>query len=78
VADAYINAVAEKKRNLGSRNRPSSCRQHMPEANRITHAIRTSLKAEDKLSKERVVKAWIPAQLTDAQKADADQYDRVI
>src|SRR5208282_2015378 len=40
------------------------------EANRITLAIRDGLKAKGKLKDERIVTGWIPAHLTDAQKAD--------
>jgi hypothetical protein len=45
------------------------------EANRITDAIRASLKTQGKLTNERMVQAWVPAHLTDVQKADPTQYD---
>ncbi len=44
------------------------------EAARITDAIRAGLKARGKIGQEHVVVAWIPAHLTDAQKADATEY----
>ena len=45
------------------------------EADRITQAIRAGLKAQGKLGEERIVKAWVPTHLTDAQKADPTQYE---
>ena len=45
------------------------------EANRITDAIRAGLKAQGKLGEERIVTGWVPAHLTDAQKADATEYE---
>ena len=45
------------------------------EGDRITQAIRSGLKAKGALGKERLVAAWVPAHLTDAQKADATEYE---
>ncbi|MGE3807900.1 MAG: hypothetical protein AB7K24_24815 [Gemmataceae bacterium] len=45
------------------------------EAAWITAAIRSGLKEQGKLSEERIVKAWVPAHLTDAQKTDATEYE---
>jgi len=45
------------------------------EGDRITDAIRDGLKAKGKLGKERVVNAWIPSHLTDAEKADPTVYE---
>jgi len=45
------------------------------EGDRITHAIRVGLKVQGKLGKERIVNAWVPNHLTDAQKADATEYE---
>jgi hypothetical protein len=45
------------------------------EAARITGAIRSLLKAQGKLKDERILDAWIPAQLTAAQKCDAASYE---
>jgi conjugative relaxase-like TrwC/TraI family protein len=74
LAAAYIAAVAEKKRDGEHKSALVVSPTHA-EANRITDAIRNSLKAEGRIAKERVVKAWVPAHLTDAQKADPTQYD---
>jgi ATP-dependent exoDNAse (exonuclease V) alpha subunit len=74
LADAYLVAVAEKKRD----GRPKSALVVSPthaEADRITDAIRTGLKAQGKLGEERIVKGWVSAHLTDAQKADATEYE---
>jgi ATP-dependent exoDNAse (exonuclease V) alpha subunit len=74
LADAYLSAAAEKKRD----GKPKSALVVSPthaEANRITDAIRDGLKAKAKLRDERIVTGWIPAHLTDAQKADATEYE---
>jgi len=74
LADAYLAAAAEKKPN----GKPKSALVVSPthaEAGKITDAIRTGLKAKGKLGKERMVSGWVPAHLTDAQKADATQYE---
>jgi conjugative relaxase-like TrwC/TraI family protein len=74
LAGAYLAAVSEKRGD----GKPKSALVVSPthaEANKITDAIRSGLKAKGKLGKERIVNAWIPAHLTDAQKADATQYD---
>jgi conjugative relaxase-like TrwC/TraI family protein len=74
LAGAYLSAVAEKKRD----GTPKSALVVSPthtEASRVTAAIRDGLKEQGKLSKERIVKAWVPAHLTDAQKADPTQYE---
>jgi conjugative relaxase-like TrwC/TraI family protein len=75
LAEAYVSAVAEKKRGGEHKSALVVSPTHA-EANRITAAIRASLKAKGKLSKERVVKAWVPAYLTDPQKTDTTQYDK--
>jgi conjugative relaxase-like TrwC/TraI family protein len=74
LAAAYLSAVAEKKRG----DQPKSALVVSPthaEADRITEAIRAGLKAQGKLGKERMVNAWIPTHLTDAQKADPTEYE---
>jgi conjugative relaxase-like TrwC/TraI family protein len=74
LATAYLAAVAEKKKG----GRPKSALVVSPthaEGKRITDAIRAGLKAQGKLGKERLVDAWVPAQLTDAQKADPTVFD---
>jgi len=45
------------------------------EATRVTFAIREALKAEGKLTGEQVVTSYVPAHLTDAQKADPTEYE---
>jgi ATP-dependent exoDNAse (exonuclease V) alpha subunit len=74
MAAAYLSATAEKKRGGQAKSALVVSPTHA-EANRITEAIRDGLKAKGKLGKERIVKAWVPAHLTDAQKADPTQYD---
>jgi ATP-dependent exoDNAse (exonuclease V) alpha subunit len=74
LADAYLAAVAEKKRD----GRPKSALVVSPthaEADRITDAIRTGLKALGKLGDERIIKGWVPIHLTDAEKADTTEYE---
>ena len=74
LAAAYLSAAAEKKKD----GKPKSALVVSPthaEAARITQAIRDGLKAQGKLGKERMVTAWMPAHLTDAQKADATEYE---
>ncbi|NDF13350.1 MAG: hypothetical protein EB060_11120 [Proteobacteria bacterium] len=44
------------------------------EAARITDAIRAGLKAKGKIRDEHSFESWVPAHLTNAQKADATQY----
>ena len=74
LATAYLAAVAEKKRGGGEKSALVVSPTHA-EGNRITQAIRAGLKAQGKLGKERLVDAWVPAHLTDAQKADPTEYD---
>jgi ATP-dependent exoDNAse (exonuclease V) alpha subunit len=74
LAAAYLSAVAEKKRD----GTPKSALVVSPthaEGNRITEAIRDGLRAQGRLGKERIVKAWVPAHLTEAEKADPTQYE---
>ncbi len=74
LAEAYLAAVAEKKRGGAHKTALVVSPTHA-EANRITAAIRASLKVLGRLAKERIINAWVPAHLTDAQKADPTQYD---
>ncbi len=74
LATAYLAAVAEKKRGGVAKSALVVSPTHA-EGDRITQAIRAGLKAQGKLGKERLVDAWVPAHLTDAQKADATEYD---
>ena len=45
------------------------------EGDRIAQAIRDGLKAQGRLGKERIVNAWVPSHLTDAQKSDVTEYE---
>lgn len=74
LADAYLSAVAEKKKNGDYKSALVVSPTHA-EADRVTAAIRAGLAAEGRLSKERMAGAWVPTHLTDAQKADATEYE---
>lgn len=74
LADAYLTAVAEKKRGGEHKSALVVSPTHA-EANRITQAIREGLRARGTLQGEWVVPTWAPAHLTEAQKADPTQYD---
>jgi conjugative relaxase-like TrwC/TraI family protein len=74
LAAAYLSAAAENKSD-GKRKSALVVSPTHAEAKRITDAIRDGLKADRKLRKERVVTAWIPSHLTDAEKRDVTQYD---
>jgi ATP-dependent exoDNAse (exonuclease V) alpha subunit len=74
LAAAYLAAVAEKKRGGQAKSALVVSPTHA-EADRITQAIRAGLKAKGKLGEERIIKGWTPSHLTDAQKADATEYD---
>ena len=74
LADAYLAAVAEKKKNGEHKSALVVSPTHA-EGDRITQAIRDGLQAKGKLSKERMLTTWVPLHLTDPQKADATQYD---
>jgi conjugative relaxase-like TrwC/TraI family protein len=75
LATAYLEAVSEKKRNGEHKSALVVSPTHA-EGDRITAAIRQGLKAQGQLTGERVVTAWVPAHLTDAQKADPTEYER--
>ena len=64
-----------KRSGTERRSRRSSSVPTHAEAKRITDAIRDGLKAQGKLGKERVIAAWVPSHLTDAEKSDPTQYD---
>ena len=75
LADAYLAAVAEKKRNGEYKSALVVSPTHK-ELDRISDAIRAGLKAQGRLGKERIVTAWVPTHLTDAEKSDPTQYDQ--
>ncbi len=70
LAGAYLAATAERKRNGENKTALVISPTHA-EAARITHAIRDTLKSQEKLGKERTFDVWLPGHLTGAQKADA-------
>jgi conjugative relaxase-like TrwC/TraI family protein len=74
LAEAYLSAVAEKKKNGEYKSALVVSPTHA-EGDRITQAIRDGLKAKERLGKERIVDAWIATHLTDPQKADATEYE---
>jgi conjugative relaxase-like TrwC/TraI family protein len=74
LAAAYLSAANERKRD-GSRKSALVVSPTHAEAKRITDAVRDGLKAQGKLGKGRVIDAWIPSHLTDAEKSDPTQYD---
>lgn len=74
LADAYLAAAAEKKQGGELKSAIVVSPTHA-EGRRTTDAIRSGLKAQGKLRNERIVAAWVPAHLTDAQKADVTEYE---
>lgn len=74
LAEAYLSASAERKRGGEYKSALVVSPTHA-EAGRITRSIRASLKEEGKLSGEHTLATWVPAQLTNAQKADATNYE---
>jgi ATP-dependent exoDNAse (exonuclease V) alpha subunit len=63
LAEAYLAAVAEKKKNGEYKSALVVSPTHI-EGDRITQAIRSGLKAKERLGKERAVAAWVPLRLT--------------
>ncbi|HWB14122.1 MAG TPA: MobF family relaxase [Pirellulales bacterium] len=74
LADAYLAAASETKKNGEYKSALVVSPTHA-EADRVTAAVRAGLLAEGRLGKERMVGAWVPAHLTNAQKADATEYE---
>ena len=74
LAGAYLAAVAETKRDGQHKSALVVTPTHA-EASRIDEAIRAGLKAQGMLGEQRIVKAWVPSHLTDAQKTDPTEYD---
>jgi ATP-dependent exoDNAse (exonuclease V) alpha subunit len=75
LADAYLAAVAEKKRDGKAKSALIVAMTHA-EADHCTAAVRAGLKAKGKLGEERIVNGWVSAHLTDAQKTDITQYEQ--
>jgi conjugative relaxase-like TrwC/TraI family protein len=74
LAAAYFSAVKEKKRPGEFKSALVVSPTHA-EGERITTAIRGGLKKQGNLEGERMVTAWVPAHLTDAQKTDPTEYE---
>lgn len=74
MADSFLTAIAEKKRD-GKQKTALVVSPTHAEGERITSVIRAGLKSSGKLTGERVVTSWVPVHLTDAQKADATEYE---
>jgi len=74
LADAYLAAADEKKAGGGRKTALVVSPTHA-EAGTITAAIRAGLKSGERISGEQVLTTWVPTHFTDAQKADATQYD---
>ena len=74
LADAYLSAITEKKKDGEYKTALVVSPTHA-EAARISVAIRDGLRAQGRLGKERMVDAWVPMHLTDPQKADATEYE---
>lgn len=73
IAEAYLSAVKEKKRDGGHKTALVVSPTHA-EGQQITAAIRIRLKARGSIENERMVDAWAASHLTDAQKQDATEY----
>lgn len=74
LAGAYLAATQEQTR----QGKPKTALVVSPthaEAARVTDAIRTARKAEGELSGEQVITTYVASHLTDAQKADAAEYE---
>ena len=74
LAAAYLEAVTEKY--PGSK--PATALVVSPthaEGARITATIRAALRADKKLGEDQTVTAWVPVNLTEAQKSDATCYE---
>jgi ATP-dependent exoDNAse (exonuclease V) alpha subunit len=74
LADAYLAAVSEKKKNGEYKSGIVVSPTHA-EGDRTTLAIRDGLKAQGRLRKERIVEVWAATHLTDPQKRDATEYE---
>jgi conjugative relaxase-like TrwC/TraI family protein len=74
MADCYLAAVGEKKRN-GEQKTALVVSPTHAEIDRIQDAVRVGLKAKGKLGKERIVSTWVSTLLTDAEKKDVTQYE---
>lgn len=74
LASSYLAAVKERT-TKGTFKTALVVSPTHAEAAKVTHAIREGLKAEGKLTGEHLVTSYVPAHLTDAQKADPTEYE---
>jgi conjugative relaxase-like TrwC/TraI family protein len=74
LAQGYLSAILEKDKKGNQKTALVVSPTHA-EGNRITRFIRDALKADGRLGEERTLGTWVPAQLTDAQKNDATNYE---
>jgi conjugative relaxase-like TrwC/TraI family protein len=74
LAQAYLSATLERKKN-GQHKTALVVSPTHAEGARITKFVRDALKADGKLCEERTLPVWVPGHLTDAQKADATNYE---
>ena len=74
LAQGYLSAILEKDKKGDQKTALVVSPTHA-EGNRITRFIRDALKADGRLGEERTLAAWVPAQLTDAQKRDTTNYE---
>jgi ATP-dependent exoDNAse (exonuclease V) alpha subunit len=74
LADAYLATTREKKAN-GEHKTALVVSPTHAEGARVTAAVRDALRAGGGLGEERELPVWRPAHLTDAEKADAANYD---
>jgi conjugative relaxase-like TrwC/TraI family protein len=74
LAQGYLSAILERKKNGEHKSALVVSPTHA-EGARVTRFIRDALKADGKLGEERTLAIWVPAHLTDAQKADATNYE---
>jgi hypothetical protein len=74
LAQGYLSAVLEKDKKGNQKTALVVSPTHA-EGNRITGFIRDALKASGRLGEERTLATWGSAQMTDAQKGDATNYE---
>jgi len=74
LAQGYLSAILEKDKKGQNKTALVVSPTHA-EGGRITKFIRDALKADGKLGEERTLATWVPAQLTDAQKTDAANFE---
>ncbi|MBX9623997.1 MAG: relaxase domain-containing protein [Gemmataceae bacterium] len=74
LADAYLAAGKERTKD-GKQKTALVVSPTHAEAARVTDAVRKALKKDGTLKDERTVATYVAAHLTDAQKADATEYE---